>query len=155
MRGSRWLLASVLVLLVASVAGIDAPHATADDDPDKASIWLVTKIGLTQDEAGRLAEAFDVPLALDEGGAFHFVSPSYGDVPTSRGWTAAVAVGAGDEGERETTAEAPDFEALRRLAPVGDDDAARRRPPPSPAQASLLPNRSMSSHSELDVPGPG
>ena len=124
MRGSRWLLASVLVLLVASVAGIDAPHATADDDPNKAFIWLVTKSGLTQDEAGRLAEAFDVPLALDDRGAFRFVSPSHGDVPTVPASTTAAAPGR-DEDEGETTSSAPDFEALRGLTPVGDDEAAR------------------------------
>jgi hypothetical protein len=58
MRGSRWLLASFLVLLVSSVAGIDAPHATAHDDPDTAPTWLVTKTGLTENEAGSLADAF-------------------------------------------------------------------------------------------------
>jgi Family of unknown function (DUF6345) len=127
MRGSRWLFASILVLLVVSVAGVDAPRATTDDDdPDTAPIWLVTKTGLTEDEAGRLAEAFGVPLALDEGGAFRFVSPSYGDVPTIPvAGPATAAVGPGDEGERETIADAPDFDALRRLVPIGDDEALR------------------------------
>src|SRR5262245_50498221 len=128
MRGSRWLLASVLVVLVASAASVGASRATTgDDDPRKASIWLVTKTGLTKEEGGRLAEAFSVPVALGDGGAFHYVSPSYGDVPTIPATERpAAAVGPGDEGERETIAEAPDFDALRRLVPIGDDEALRR-----------------------------
>ena len=100
MRRSRRLFASILVLLVASAAGGGALRATTNGDGDTASIWLVSKSGLTQDEAGRLAEAFGVPLALDDGGAFRFVSPSYGDVPTTPATGPAIAaVGLGrDEG---------------------------------------------------------
>ena len=107
----------------------------------------------SQDEAGRLAEAFD--LALDEGGAFRFVSPSYGDVPTVPGIGPAAALGPGDEGERETTAEAPDFEALRRVTPVGDDEAARKTAA-GLARAGLAPPESVDAlHSELTFQVPG
>jgi Family of unknown function (DUF6345) len=159
MRRSRRLFASILVLLAASAAGGGALRATTNDDDGTASIWLVTKSGLTQDEAGRLAEAFSVPPALDEGGAFRFVSPSFGDVPTTpaTGPAAAAVAPGGDEEERDTNAVAPDVDALRRLVPISDEEAARKTaaglgraglaPPGSPTAEVL--------HSELTLLLPG
>ena len=67
----------------------------------------------------------------------------------------AAALGPGDEGERETTAEAPDFEALRRVTPVGDDEAARKTAA-GLARAGLAPPESVDAlHSELTFQVPG
>jgi Family of unknown function (DUF6345) len=160
MRRSRLLLVSALVLIVAAAAGADGLRATTnDDDAGNASIWLVTKSGLTQDEAGRLAEAFGVPRALGDDGAFRYVSPSYGDVPTipATGRAAAAVEPGRDEDERETTAAAPDLDALRRLVPISGDEATRRTAagldraglaPPGSATADVL-------HSELTLLLPG
>ena len=75
---------------------------------------------MTADEGARLAEAYRIPNALQENGAFGYVSEEFAKVPTRQ-----VATGK-DESGRRTDSESLDTRALARLKPIGAEDALER-----------------------------
>jgi hypothetical protein len=87
---------------------------------ETAPVYRVTQEGMTADEGARLAEAYRIPNALQENGAFGYVSEEFAKVPTR-----LVATGK-DEAGRRTDSETLDTRALANLKPIGADDALER-----------------------------
>ena len=75
---------------------------------------------MTADEGAKLAEAYRIPNALQENGAFGYVSEEFAKVPTRQ-----VATGK-DEAGRRTDSESLDTRALANLKPIGAEDALER-----------------------------
>ena len=92
------------------------PAAAAETAP----VYKVTQEGMTADEGAKLAEAYRIPNALQENGAFGYVSEEFAKVPTRQ-----VATGK-DEAGRRTDSESLDTRALARLKPIGAEDALER-----------------------------
>src|SRR4051795_3786050 len=87
---------------------------------DTAPIFHVTQEGVSPDQGARLAEAFDIPNALDATGAFSFTGDAFGQVPLRQ-------VGTGkDESGRPTVSQAIDTKALAAIRPLSDADALDR-----------------------------
>ncbi len=87
---------------------------------ETAPVYKVTQEGMTADEGAKLAEAYRIPNALQENGAFGYVSEEFAKVPTRQ-----VATGK-DEAGRRTDSESLDTRALARLKPIGAEDALER-----------------------------
>jgi hypothetical protein len=87
---------------------------------ETAPVYRVTQEGMTADEGARLAEAYRIPNALQENGAFGYVSEEFAKVPTR-----LVATGK-DEAGRRTDSETLDTRALANLKPIGADEALER-----------------------------
>jgi len=104
-------------LLGAGAALLFAPPALA---ADSAPIYKVTQEGLTAEESSRLADAYGIPNALHENGAFGYVGEAFAHVPQRE-----VAAGK-DESGRPTVSEALDTRALAALEPIGAQEALER-----------------------------
>jgi uncharacterized protein DUF6345 len=104
-------------LLGAGAALLFAHSASA---AESAPVYKVTQEGMTAEESSRLAEAYRIPDALHENGAFGYVSEAFGQVPQR-----AVASGK-DESGRPTLSQALDTRALAYLKPIGAEDALER-----------------------------
>src|SRR5687767_4024594 len=87
---------------------------------DTAPIYKVTQEGMTSEESARLAEAYRIPDALHENGAFGYTGEAFGQVPLRE-----VAAGK-DESGRPTVSQAIDQRALAALQPVGAEEALER-----------------------------
>jgi hypothetical protein len=108
---------TVAALIGSGVAlGLAQPAAAAETLP----VYRVTQEGMTAEESARLAEAYRIPDALHENGAFGYVGSDFGQVPQRQ-------VDAGkDESGRLTTSQALDTRALAWLKPIGAEDALER-----------------------------
>ena len=84
---------------------------------ETAPVYRVTQEGMTAEESARLAEAYRIPNALHENGAFGYVGDEFAKVPMRQ-----VASGK-DESGRRTDSEALDTRALAKLKPIGADEA--------------------------------
>ena len=87
---------------------------------ETAPVYKVTQEGMTADEGAKLAEAYRIPNALQENGAFGYVSEEFAKVPTR-----LLATGK-DEAGRRTDSESLDTRALAKLKPIGAEDALER-----------------------------
>jgi hypothetical protein len=87
---------------------------------ESAPVYRVTQEGMTADESARLAEAFHIPDALQENGAFGYVGEDFAHVPL---WFSASGK---DESGRETSSQTLDRRALAQLKPIGDTEALER-----------------------------
>ena len=87
---------------------------------ETAPVYKVTQEGMTADEGAKLAEAYRIPNALQENGAFGYVSEEFAKVPTRQ-----LATGK-DEAGRRTDSESLDTRALAKLKPIGAEDALER-----------------------------
>ncbi len=87
---------------------------------ETAPVYRVTQEGMTAEESGRLAEAYRIPNALQENGAFGYVSEEFAHVPM---WFRAAGK---DESGRRTDSESLDTRALANLKPIGADEALER-----------------------------
>jgi hypothetical protein len=104
-------------LLGAGAALMCASSASA---AETAPIYKVTQEGMTAEESAGLAETYRIPNALQENGAFGYISDAFGQVPER-----AVASGE-DEAGRATLSQALDTRALAYLKPIGATDALER-----------------------------
>ena len=98
------------------------PAAAAETAP----VYRVTQEGMTAEEGARLAEAYRIPNALQEHGAFGYVGSDFAQVPQR-----LVATGK-DEAGRPTSSQALDTRALAtssRSAPTRRSSG----PPSSPS----------------------
>ncbi len=87
---------------------------------ESAPIYKVAQEGLTSEESARLAEAYKIPNALHENGAFGYTGEDFGQVPLRQ-------VDAGkDESGRPTVSQTIDYRALSALKPIGAEDALER-----------------------------
>lgn len=104
-------------LLGAGAALLLAQPASA---AETAPIYKVTQEGLTSEESARIAEAYRIPDALHENGAFGYTGEHFAQVPMRE-------VGGGkDESGRPTTSQALDTRALAALEPIGAEEALER-----------------------------
>lgn len=87
---------------------------------ETAPVYRVTQEGMTAEEGARLAEAYRIPNALQENGAFGYVGADFAHVPERQ-----VATGK-DESGRPTTSQSIDRRALGQLKPIGAEDALER-----------------------------
>jgi Family of unknown function (DUF6345) len=87
---------------------------------ETAPVYRVTQEGMTADEGARLAEAFRIPNALQENGAFGYVGSDFAQVPMLHAGTGK------DESGRPTTSQAIDRRALAQLKPIGATEALER-----------------------------
>jgi hypothetical protein len=87
---------------------------------ESAPVYRVTQEGMTADEGARLAEAFRIPNALQENGAFGYVGSDFAKVPQLHAGTGK------DESGRPTTSQAIDRRALAQLKPIGATEALER-----------------------------
>jgi hypothetical protein len=87
---------------------------------ESAPVYKVTQEGMTAEESAKLADAYGIPNALDENGAFGYVSEDFAKVPQRQ-----VASGK-DESGRPTLSQALDTRALAYLKPVGAEEALER-----------------------------
>jgi hypothetical protein len=104
-------------LLGAGAALMFAPQALA---ADSAPVYKVTQEGMTAEESSRLAEAYGIPNALHENGAFGYVSETFAQVPQRE------VAAAKDESGRPTVSQALDTRALAALEPIGAEEALER-----------------------------
>jgi hypothetical protein len=104
-------------LLGTGVALVLAQPASA---AETAPIYRVTQEGMTADESARLAEAYRIPDALHENGAFGYVGEDFAKVPERLVETGK------DESGRQTTSQAIDRRALSQLEPIGATEALER-----------------------------
>jgi hypothetical protein len=104
-------------LLGAGAALLFAPQALA---ADSAPIYKVTQEGLTAEESSRLADAYGIPNALHENGAFGYVGEAFAQVPQREVATAK------DESGRQTVSQALDTRALAAVEPIGAEEALER-----------------------------
>lgn len=81
---------------------------------DTAPVYKVAQEGMTSEESARLAEAYRIPDALHENGAFGYTGENFAHVPMRQ-----VATGR-DEAGRPTVSQALDTKALAGLRPLGD-----------------------------------
>ena len=75
---------------------------------------------MTADQGAKLAEAFGIPNALQDNGAFRYVSDEFAKVPPRQ-----VATGK-DEAGRRTVSQSIDTRALAKLRPIGAEEALER-----------------------------
>ena len=108
---------TVAALIGSGVALVAAQPSWA---AETAPIYKVTQEGMTVDDAAKLADAYGIPNALQENGAFGYVSEEFAKVPTR-----VVATGK-DESGRQTDSEALDTRALANLKPIGAGEALER-----------------------------
>jgi hypothetical protein len=87
---------------------------------ETAPVYRVTQEGMTADEGARLAEAYRIPNALQDNGAFGYVGSDFAQVPQR-----LVATGK-DESGRPTSSQALDKRALAALKPIGAQEALER-----------------------------
>jgi hypothetical protein len=87
---------------------------------ETAPIYRVTQEGMTAQESAKLSEAYRIPNALHENGAFGYVGEDFAHVPTVDLGTSK------DESGRPTTSEGLDRRALSLLKPIGATDALER-----------------------------
>ncbi len=87
---------------------------------ETAPIYKVTQEGMTADEAGKLAERYGIPNALQENGAFGYVGEDFAKVPTIQAGTGK------DESGRRTDSETLDRRALAQIKPIGRTEALER-----------------------------
>jgi hypothetical protein len=92
------------------------PAAAAETAP----VYRVTQEGMTAEEGARLAEAYRIPNALQENGAFGYVGSDFAQVPQRLVATDK------DEAGRPTSSQALDTRALALLKPIGADEALER-----------------------------
>ena len=104
-------------LLGACAALLLAQPASA---AETAPVYKVTQEGLTSEESARLAEAYRIPDALHENGAFGYTGEHFAQVPMRE-----VASGK-DESGRPTTSQALDTRAIAALEPIGAGEALER-----------------------------
>jgi hypothetical protein len=108
---------TVAALIGSGVALALAPAASA---AETLPVFKVTQEGMTADEGARLAEAYRIPNALHENGAFGYVGDDFAEVPTLQ-------AGSGkDESGRPTQSESLDRRALAQLKPIGATEALER-----------------------------
>ena len=111
--GRAWMAVPALAAGALLLAG--GPAFAADTAP----VYNVTQEGMTADDGAKLADAFSIPNSLQAGGAFTYVSPTFGQVPQK-------AVGEGkDEAGRPVTSLALDTDAIKSLRVLPDATAAR------------------------------
>ena len=108
---------TVAALIGSGVALVAAQPASA---AETAPIYRVTQEGMTADEGARLADAYRIPNALQENGAFGYVGEEFAKVPMRQ-----VATGE-DESGRPTDSEGLDTRALAELKPIGAGEALER-----------------------------
>jgi hypothetical protein len=87
---------------------------------DSAPTYKVTQEGMTAAESAQLAEAYGIPDALHENGAFGYVSEAFGQVPQRQVETGR------DESGRPTVSQALDTRALESVKPIGAEEALER-----------------------------
>ncbi len=87
---------------------------------ETAPLYRVTQEGMTAQESAKLSEAYRIPNALHEDGAFGYVGEDLAHVPTVDLGTSK------DESGRPTTSEGLDRRALSLLKPIGATDALER-----------------------------
>jgi hypothetical protein len=87
---------------------------------ETAPVYRVTQEGMTADEGARLAEAYRIPNALQENGAFGYVGDDFAKVPMVQAGTGK------DESGRPTASQAIDRRALAQLRPIGAGEALER-----------------------------
>jgi hypothetical protein len=104
-------------LIGSGVALVLAQPASA---AETAPIYRVTQEGMTAEEGARLAEAYRIPNALQENGAFGYVGDDFAQVPQRE-----VATGK-DESGRPTASQALDTRALAQLQPISRGEALER-----------------------------
>jgi Family of unknown function (DUF6345) len=107
----------VAALIGSGVALVLAQPAAA---AETAPVYRVTQEGMTAEEASRLAEAYRIPNALHENGAFGYVGDDFAKVPQLQ-----VASGK-DESGRPTASQALDRRGLAQLEPIGATEALER-----------------------------
>jgi Family of unknown function (DUF6345) len=104
-------------LLGAGAALLFAHSASA---AESAPVYKVTQEGMTAAESAKLAEAYGIPDALQENGAFGYTGEAFGQVPLRQ-------IGTGkDESGRPTVSQAIDKRALAQLRPIGAEEALDR-----------------------------
>jgi Family of unknown function (DUF6345) len=108
---------TVAALIGSGVALVAAQPASA---AETAPVYRVTQEGMTADEAGRLAEAYRIPNALQENGAFGYVGDDFAKVPQLQAGTGK------DESGRPTSSQALDRRALAQIRPIGAGEALER-----------------------------
>jgi uncharacterized lipoprotein NlpE involved in copper resistance len=108
---------TVAALIGSGVALVLAQPAAA---AETAPVYRVTQEGMTAEEGARLAEAYRIPNALQENGAFGYVGDDFAKVPMLQ-----VATGK-DESGRPTASQALDRRALAQLEPIGEAEALER-----------------------------
>ena len=87
---------------------------------ETAPVFHVKQEGLTADQGAKLADAFGITNALQDDGAFSYVSDSFAQVPL-------LMIGTGkDEAGRPTVSQSIDRRALAALRPVPAADARER-----------------------------
>ena len=87
---------------------------------ETAPVFHVKQEGLTADQGAKLADAFGITNALQDDGAFSYVSDSFAQVPLLK-------IGTGkDEAGRPTVSQSIDRRALAALRPVSDAEARER-----------------------------
>jgi len=86
-----------------------------------ARVYVVVQEGLTSAEGQRLADAYGIPNALQDNGAFEYVDAAgFQHVPSK-------VVGQGsDEAGRTTVTEGMDLAAVQRIRPIPDTEAISR-----------------------------
>src|SRR5262245_66369830 len=108
---------TVAALIGSGVAlALAQPAAAAETAP----VYRVTHEGMTADEGARLAEAYRIPNALQENGAFGYVGDDFAKVPTLQAGSSK------DESGRPTQSESLDRRALAQLKPIGATEALER-----------------------------
>jgi hypothetical protein len=108
---------TVAALIGSGVALVAAQPASA---AETAPIYKVTQEGMTAEEGARLAEAYRIPNALQENGAFGYVGEDFAQVPQLQGATGK------DESGRRTDSQTLDRRALAFLKPISRTEALER-----------------------------
>ena len=114
------LLGTGLVVTGVAVAQVAAMPVTPAFAETTAPLYTVTQEGLTTEEGQRLADAFGIPNAIQDNGAFDYVDAGFQQVPSR-------VVGQGsDEADRPTVTQGLDLAAVQRIRPIPDADAISR-----------------------------
>lgn len=87
---------------------------------ETAPVYRVTQEGMTAEEGARLAEAYRIPNALHENGAFGYVGEDFAQVPQLQTGTGK------DESGRPTSSQSLDRRALAQLRPIARTEALER-----------------------------
>src|SRR5262245_65622614 len=104
---------TVAALIGSGVAlALAQPAAAAETAP----VYRVTHEGMTADEGARLAEAYRIPNALQENGAFGYVGDDFAKVPTLQAGTGK------DESGRPTESQSLDRRALAQIKPIRSEE---------------------------------
>ena len=88
---------------------------------ETAPVYQVTQEGMTADEGAKLAEAYRIPNALQENGAFGYVGEEFAQVPTAPGRHRQGRGRPARPSRRRSTRR-----ALAKLKPIGADEALER-----------------------------